>query len=91
MLGIEPISPSERLDYDVDFSDWLEDGDTIVAATMSVEPAGELTTSLIITSSVVKVWAENAILGRTYHVIVNARTAVGRKKEECFKLRTKGC
>lgn len=91
MLGIETIRPSERLDFDIDFDDWLEDGDTLISSTVTVEPAAELTTQVSNTTRIVKVWASTPVIGHTYHVTVTVVTAGGRTKVECFKLRSKGC
>jgi len=92
MIGIFPKSPPDQTDYDIDFSEWLPDGDTITSADATVEPDGELAVaSVSITDQTVKVWLNGGLDGETYTVTLIVGTAGGRTKEICFKIRVKEC
>lgn len=90
MLGTKFKDPSDVLDYDIDYSDWITDGDTITTAATSVSPASELVVdSVQVSSPEVKVWVSGGEAGTTYTITVTASTTAGRVKEETFKIRVK--
>lgn len=97
MLGTIQKQPGDKWDYEVDFSAWLPDDDTITTATATVTPAyhavtnpnGLQITATSIQSPDVKVWALGGVSGQTYKVTVTASTANGRIKEVDFQLRVK--
>lgn len=94
MLGTRQKAPGDILDYDVNYSDWITDSDTILTVVTSVEPAGAgglMVDSVSVTSPDVKVWLSGGVAGSTYEVKITAATAAGRVKEECFKIRVKDC
>lgn len=92
MLGIMKKAPDDQLDYDVDFSRWLDDGDTITTADAAVQPTGELTISSVqVHGAVVKVWLAGGKPSASYTVDVKVATTGGRIKETCFKIRLRGC
>lgn len=92
MLGTKFKQPSDQLDYDLDFSEWLDAGDAITSIETAVVPAGALTIpSTSIAGQMVKVWAAGGVDGITYEINITALTSGGRIKEECFKIRIKGC
>lgn len=93
MLGILTKQPVDQLDYDLDFTEWLDDGDTITSAVAIVDPVdGTLVIdSINIASPVVKVWLSGGDNGKSYKIEVTATTTGGRIKEECFKIRVKDC
>lgn len=90
MLGIKPKQPSEVLDYDVDFSRWLPDTDTILGVVTELSVDGELVIdSVQIASPVVKVWVSGGVDRKTYKVTIKVATEEGRVKEEEFKVRVR--
>ena len=97
MLGIMPKQPADVLDYDVDFSTWLPQADTVTTANAVVSPAydavtnpnGLQVTAVQIQSPDVKVWTSGGVNGITYKVTVSASTAGGRTKEVDFQIRVK--
>lgn len=92
MLGTVLKQPADQRDYDIDFSRWIPDGDTITNAQAVASPAGELVVeSIQITDQVVKVWLSAGENGSTYTVTVTASTAGGRIKETEFKIRVRDC
>ncbi|AAQ54996.2 virion-associated phage protein [Burkholderia phage Bcep22] len=93
MLGIVQKTTLEQLDYDVDFSRWIPDGDTIQAGAVEITPDdGTLVAvSYEINGQVVKVWLSGGTAGKSYTVAVTIGTAAGRMKEACFGVRVRNC
>lgn len=92
MLGTVQKRPNDELDYDVDFSKWLTDGDTLTTVTAVVIPTGGLVVeSVAIVDQEVKVWLKEGEDGSTYSVLVTVATSGGRVKETEFKIRVKDC
>lgn len=92
LLGIQPKQPSEKLDYDVTFEEWLTDDDTVQTATAVLDTTGELVIEdILVLSPTVKVWLSGGVNGITYKVTVKAITAQGRIKEAEFKIRVRDC
>jgi hypothetical protein len=97
MLGIMMKEPADQRDYDIDFSRWLPDDDTVTTAVATVDPpydavanpSGVQVTSIGVTSPIVKVWANGGLDGITYKISVKVSTNGGRIKEVDFKLRVK--
>lgn len=95
ILGTFDKQPGEKLDYDIDFSDWIPSSDQIVSAIVAVEIAPDA--ALLVDSpatiqpggKAVKVWVEAGTHGKTYQVNVVATTSGGRIKEVEFRLRVK--
>lgn len=89
--------PGDHLDYDLDFSRWLTDGDTLVNAAAviegtvlvdGVEEAGTATiTSVTSDDMAVKVWVDGGTLSENDLVTVTAESLLGRTKVSTFKLR----
>jgi hypothetical protein len=81
--------PTERLDYDVDFSEWLPPGDAIITTAVGVEPAG-LTIAVTDAATLIpKLWVDGGVDGATYLISVTCETQYGRNKEVNFKLKVK--
>lgn len=94
MLGIKQMAPSDRQDFDIDFSDWIPDGDTISAVECSVDPDGDVSVDdTDIASPSVKVWVVAPAYApeATYEIDVKVTTAGGRTKTVCFKIRVRDC
>jgi len=87
--------PADQRDYDVDFSRWIPDDDTITSATAVVTAIDPLTdivvesVQVITADAIVKVWVSGGLTGSTYKITVTASTTGGRIKETEFKLRVK--
>lgn len=68
-----PIDPDAILDYEIDWSDWLEIGEVIVDATWTVTGAEVEASSF--TSVSAKVWLKNAtgkLVQATVHITTNS-------------------
>jgi len=84
--------PAEVWDYDVEFTRSLPDGDTILSATVTVEPAESMVSCprFDLGTDTVKVWLIDGLSGKTATASVIAMTAQGRTIEEEFKIRVRG-
>ena len=90
MLGIVTKQPADVLDYDIDFADWITDGDVISSGTVTIEPPGELVSNTQqIYSPTVKIWLQGGVDGSQYKVTLLASTTQGRVKEVEFKVRVR--
>ena len=90
ILGTFNKQPNERLDFDIDFSEWVPAGDRIVSA-MSTGDVGVTLDPVVInpTGLVVKQWVSGGTTGVTYKVQITATTQDGRIKEAEFKVKVK--
>jgi hypothetical protein len=81
--------PSDELDYTITWSQWLPDGDTVVAATWTV-PAG-LTEpqASSLTTTTTTVWLAGGTAGADYDVACRITTAEGRVVERTFRLQVR--
>jgi hypothetical protein len=75
----------ERLDYDQDWTAWL-DGDTISSHTVELPDDGITTDDSSNTTTATKVWLLGGTAGVTYPVIVSVTTATGRIGERFFEV-----
>lgn len=91
MLGTVRKRPDDQLDYDVEFSRWLSDGDSITDATAEPDPVGVSVDRAQLFGSVVKVWISGGVAGASHKINVTATTANGRVKEVTFNLRIVEC
>lgn len=84
---------ADELDYSVNYSRWLSDGDVVLLASDPViEPPGELVATRIQYSDdrqIVKVFLAGGVDGSKYKVTVTAQTAGGCIKEVEFVIRVK--
>lgn len=81
----------ETLDYDVDFSRWLERDDVIVAASAVLAGSAATIDTTEFSETQVRVWVSGGDEGETANITVTAETQQGRTKEVCFRLRIRGC
>ena len=81
--------PSEVLDYDLDYREWLTSGDNVQSAQVVVTPTGLTVDSTFINDPRVKIWLSGGASGSTYKVTVTMTTADGRVREDEFKLKVK--
>lgn len=88
MLGVQRQGPDDVLDYDIDFSKWLESG-TITSAVAGAD-TGIVAGPIQLNSPLVKVWVSGGEAGQSYRIRVTA-TAGSRVKEVCFEMRIKDC
>lgn len=81
--------PSDVLDYDVDYTDFLSPGDSLASATATVSPAGLVVHTPLVVGNIIKLWVEGGVDGTKYKVTVNTVTALSRTKEDELVFRIK--
>lgn len=77
--------PQAVLDYVVDWTDWLDSGDTISSKTVTV-PSGVTLTSSSIAGSTVVAWISGGTAGTDYLITVHITTAASRQDDRSFTL-----
>jgi hypothetical protein len=88
-LGSQKKQPIERIDFDIDYSDWLLANDGIVQIDVAVSPPGLLLPKTNVASPLVKIWTDGGRDGATYKITVTATTDDGRIKQDEFTLKVK--
>jgi hypothetical protein len=78
--------PDAVLDYQLDWSDWLPDGDTIATSVWSV-PVGLTEDSDTNTTTTATVWLSGGTAGTEYQVANTITTADGRTDERTIKIK----
>lgn len=83
--------PADVLDYDIDYSAWLPDNDSVSSVSFSVAPNGLLVDAAIVLDGGkrVKLWVEGGENGVTYKVDVTATTVLSRVKQDELRFRVK--
>ena len=81
--------PTERLDYDIDFTAWLPNGDAIISTVTASTPAGLTIYVTDATTIIPKVWVAEGLDKKSYIVSVTVETNQGRTKEVNFKVKVK--
>lgn len=86
--------PAEHLDYDFDYSKWLNVDDDIISATFAVEFLGTpapvapmVIDSTVIQPTFTKVWVSGGTAGEVYKVSCTITTSRGRVKQDEIKIR----
>jgi len=85
--------PADVLDFDIDLSRWLPEGDYIQSAICSVDPDSDdfAASNVQWSVNVIKVWLSGGTDGATYSVDVVATTSQGRIKTICFAAKIRSC
>lgn len=83
-----PHDPQARLDYAIDWSAWLQSGETINASTWSV-PDGitQATPEPSETDGVATIWLTGGTVGQNYMVTNHITTSMGREDDRSLFLR----
>lgn len=95
VLGKDTKQPNEVGDWDVDFADWLPQGDAIDWVDTDVRLlSGDSATPLVVdnvqnTLTTSKVWLSGGAHGSRYRVELRATTLGGRIKEAEFDINVK--
>lgn len=80
---------SERLDYEIDFSQRLEAGETIIESSWSATPEGLTISSAGTFDTKIKAWIEGGEAGIPYTVEGMAVTSGGREMAERVQLKVR--
>lgn len=84
--------PNEYLDYEIDWSQWLPQGDTITESTftadvgLDVSVASHTTTATIVW---VGITGGEAMIGQSFNVVNDIVTAEGRMAERSISIQVK--
>ncbi len=91
IIGVYAQQPADRLDYDVDATEWLNDDDTLAEATVTVSPTGLTVDGPLIFDSGrrAKVFASGGASGIKYKLDVTLTTTLGRVKQDEIIIRVK--
>lgn len=99
LLGKFQKQPAETLDYDIDFSEFLSDNDTLVTTgeppvpsplSVTVFPTGlTLGPTIAIQPTVVKQWVSGGVDGQRYKITLTVTSNAGRVKQVEFTVRVK--
>lgn len=88
--------PGDRLDYDFDYSAWLNPDDEIISAEFAVEFLGSPVPAVIMTDDATvmqptftKIWLVGGAAGEVYKVSCTVTTTRGRIKQDEIKIRVK--
>lgn len=80
--------PSAVLDWVFDFSDWLDDTDTITAHDVTA-PDGLTLDSSSATTTAVTAWLSGGTVGENYTVVCQITTADGRTDERSIRIQVR--
>lgn len=80
--------PSAVLDYSMDWSQWLQVGETLAVATWSVT-AGIVKVSETNGNTVATVWLSGGSASKEYVINCHILTTSGREDERSFRIRVK--
>ena len=82
--------PDAKLDYQWDWSDWLDSGDEIASAVFTV-PSGLTNVSNSKTTTTATIWLSGGTAGETYEIACEITTAQTRIDERtvCIRVRHK--
>lgn len=99
ILGKFSKQPAETLDYDIDFSEFLADGDTLVSvgdppvpSPLNVvvdQPGMTLGPTFVLNGKTVKQWVSGGTNGVKYKVTITVTSNGGRVKQVEFVIRVK--
>jgi len=79
--------PDEFLDYEVDWSDRLEEGETIIASAFTVQTGSVVKTTETLATPVATVWLSGGAEGETCVITNRVTTSAGRIYDESVRLR----
>lgn len=88
LISTERKQPNERTDYNIDYSQWLRDGDTIADFSLIADDPS-LDVDGLIVGKTLNMWVSGGLDGATYKITITVTTAQGRIKEDEFKVKVK--
>ena len=99
IIGKFQKQPAETLDYDIDFSEFLADGDTLLTVgnppvpsplDVVVTPSGlMLGPTVVLNGNTIKQWLYGGADGVKYKVTITATSNAGRVKQVEFVIKVK--
>lgn len=88
LIATEKKQSIERLDYNLDYSQWLASDDSIYTFTATASDSALVVEGLIIDKTI-NLWVGGGVNGVTYKITITVTTAKGRVKEDEFKIKVK--
>lgn len=85
-MTIYTKDPDALLDYSVDWSSWLADGETLDTVEWIVED-GLTNAASSATGAVATIWLSGGTVGATYRVTCRVSTSAGRVDDRSFAVR----
>jgi hypothetical protein len=90
ILGTFIKQPTDVVDYDVEYQEWLVSGDTLVSATVAITPDTDLEEdATYVLADKINIWLSGGLNGSTYKLTVTATTAAGRVRQDEFRVKCK--
>lgn len=90
ILGSFNKQSAEVLDYDIDYSDWIDTtGDHVQSAAVTATPSDLVIDSVFVNDPRLKIWLAGGTSGTQYLIEVLMTSADGRIKRDEFKLKVK--
>lgn len=99
IIGKFNKQPAETLDYDIDFTEFLADGDTLTTTgnppvpsplNVVVSPSGmTIGPTVVVGGKIIKQWLSGGTDGVRYKITVTATSNAGRIKQVEFVVRVK--
>ena len=89
-MAIYPKDPASNVDFSIDWSAWLQDGETIASALWSVDPPSDSSVSLGVQTAgqtVTSVFAAGGRPGHRYRLTCQALSSENRTAERSIILR----
>lgn len=83
-------TPTDVLDYSFSFVNWLEPGDTIIAATATTTDTITVD-SVVFSTTAAVVWLSAGTANTTSTVAITIETAQGRTKQVCCAIYVRSC
>jgi hypothetical protein len=77
--------PSDVLDYQVDWSKWLQAGETLVSRTVTPD-TGITVDSSVLGVDKVTIWLSGGTIGNTYRIGCRVTTSQGRTAERSLRI-----
>ncbi len=84
IIGFMEKQPSEVLDYDIDCTDWLTEGDNIQTVSATPDDSALVVDAIVNNDPFIKLWISGGTDGESYKVTVGITTQDGRHKETEF-------
>lgn len=78
--------PEALLDYTIDWSDWLAEGDTIASGSFTLLETGLTIEDEIYSDTKATVWLSGGVSGTTYHIVSSVVSVGGRDDERVFDI-----
>ncbi len=92
VLATWTAQSSDTLDYNIDYTEWIEDDDAPASAEAAallegVETANITVENVEVLGKVVRVWLSGGVSGETYTIEVTTTTQFGRIKQDEFRIK----